>query len=58
MMRAVEKDKSVFVRHEALLALGTLEDRRFAPFVKKFLKDKDPNISESAQIALDRIRNS
>ncbi len=58
LMRAVKKDKSVFVRHEALLALGTLGDRRFAPFVNRYLKDKNLDIAESAQIALDRLKNS
>lgn len=57
-MKAVLEDKSVFVRHESLLALGTLGDKKFVLFVKKFVNDKDPNICESAQIALERIKSS
>ncbi len=55
LMKAVETDTSPFVRHEAMMALGTLGDPSFIPFVKKFLTDSDPNISESAEIALERL---
>ena len=57
-MKAIETDKSVFVRHEALLALATLVDNSFAPFIQKFLKDKNPDISESAEIALQRLKET
>ncbi len=55
LMKAVENDKDVFVRHESLLALATLGDESFKPFIKKYLKDPDKHISESAEIALERF---
>lgn len=56
LVQAVEQDTSVFVRHEALMALGTLGDKSFVPFVKRFLKDPEPAVSESAEIALQRLK--
>ena len=56
LIKAVEKDESPFVRHEALMALGTLGDLSCIPFIKKFLHDPDPNIAESAEIALQRLK--
>ena len=56
LIKAIEEDQNIFVVHEAILALGTLGDRRFIPFIKKFLKDSRAEISESAEIALQRIR--
>ena len=56
LMKAVKEDPSPFVRHEALMALGTLGDSSFIPFVKKFLHDRDPDVAESAEIALQRIQ--
>ena len=55
LMKAVEKDKSIFVRHEAILALATLGKPEFKEFIKKFLDDPEPEIAESAKIALQRI---
>jgi len=55
LMKAIETDKNIFVVHEALLALGTLGKKEFVPFIKKFLNDPRPEISESAEIALQRI---
>ena len=57
LMKAVEEDKNIFVVHEALLALGTLGKKEFVPFIEKFLKDPRPEISESAEIALQRIKS-
>jgi len=56
LMRAIENDKSVFVRHEALLALATLGDLSFIEFIEKYLDDSDPSISESAEIAIQRLK--
>jgi len=39
LMEAAETDTSIFVVHEALMALGTLGDASFIPFVKRFLRD-------------------
>ena len=58
LMQAVEHDKNIFVRHEALLALGTLGKKEFLPFIKKFLSSPEPEISESAEIAIQRIQQT
>ncbi len=58
LMKAVEEDENIFVRHEALLALGTLGKEEFIPFVKRFLSSSEPEIAESAEIALQRIQNT
>src|SRR3989344_7829037 len=55
LMQAVEHDKNIFVRHEAILALGTLGKAEFIPFIKRFLTDPEPEMAESAEIALPRI---
>src|SRR3989344_4402813 len=56
LKRACEKDPNIFVRHEAILALATLGDKKHIPFIETFLKDKDPEIVESAEIALQRLQ--
>ncbi|MSR85948.1 HEAT repeat domain-containing protein [Candidatus Woesearchaeota archaeon] len=58
LKQACEKDPSIFVRHEALLALATLGDKNNLFFIQRFLKDKDPEIVESAEIAIQRLKNS
>jgi deoxyhypusine monooxygenase len=55
LMKAVEDDESIFVRHEALLALATLGSDSAEPFIRKFLGAKEPEIRESAEIALQRL---
>lgn len=55
LMRAVEEDKNIFVRHEAILALGTLGKKEFVPFIKRFINDPEPEMAESAEIALQRV---
>ncbi len=57
LMKSVEEDKNVFVRHESILALATLGDKSFIPFVKKFLNDPEKEMSESAEIALQRLES-
>ncbi|MCA9487355.1 MAG: HEAT repeat domain-containing protein [Nanoarchaeota archaeon] len=56
LMKSVEEDENLFVRHESILALATLGDPRVIPFVERFLKDPDKEMSESAEIALQRLR--
>ena len=56
LMKAIECDNNVFVKHEALLALGTLGRKEFIPFIEKFLDSPIPEVSESAEIALQRIK--
>lgn len=57
LMKSVEEDGSVFVRHEAILALATLGKEEFIPFVEKFLDDKNLEMRESAEIALMRLKS-
>ena len=57
LMKAVETDKNIFVRHEAILALATLGKQEFKNFIKRFLKDSEPEMAESAKIALQRLDN-
>ena len=57
LMKSVEEDENLFVRHEAILALSTLGDEKFIPFVEKFLDDPDVEMSESAEVALQRLRS-
>lgn len=58
LMKAIETDKNIFVRHEAILALATLGKKEFIPFIKKYLNDPEIEIAESAEIALQRIEQS
>lgn len=58
LMKAVEEDKNIFVRHEAILALATLGKKEFIPFVRKFLNDPELEITESAEIALQRLEQT
>lgn len=55
LKKSVEEDKNLFVRHESILALSTLGDKEFIPFVKKFLNAPEKEMSESAEIALQRL---
>jgi HEAT repeat protein len=57
LVKAVKEDKDVFVRHEALLAIGTLDYQEAVPYIRSLLKDLDPHISESAEIALQRLNS-
>ena len=57
LKKSVEEDKNLFVRHESILALSTLGDKEFIPFVKKFLNAPEKEMSESAEIALMRLRS-
>ncbi len=56
LMKAITTDKSIFVVHEALLALATLGDKQYIPFIRKYVQDPRPEISESAEIALERLQ--
>lgn len=57
LMKSVEEDKNLFVRHESILALSTLGKSEFIPFVEKFLDDPEPEMSESAEVALQRLKS-
>lgn len=56
LMKSVETDQNIFVIHEALLALGTLGKEEFIPFIEKYLSDPRSEVSESAEIAIQRIK--
>lgn len=55
LMKAIEEDPHAMVKHEALLALATLGRKEFADFIKKWLTHPDRVVSESAEIALQRL---
>ena len=55
LKKAIEEDENIFVRHEALLALATLNDKSSIPFIEKFINSDEPEIKESAEIALERL---
>lgn len=57
-MEAVEHDPNIFVRHEAVLALATLGKEEFISFIARFINDPEPEMAESAQIALQRIKQT
>ena len=58
LMKAVEGDKNIFVRHESLLALATLGDKSVIPFIEKFINSDELEIKESAEIALQRLKDT
>lgn len=58
LMKAVENDENIFVRHEAILALATLGDKSVIPFIEKFLDSEEVEIKESAEIALQRLNET
>ena len=58
LMKAVEEDKNIFVRHEAILALATLGKREFIPFIKRYINSSELEIAESAEIALQRLEET
>ena len=55
LMKSVEEDENLFVRHESILALATLGDKKFIPFVKRFLDAPEIEMRESAEVALQRL---
>jgi deoxyhypusine monooxygenase len=55
LMKSVEEDQNIFVRHESILALATLGDKEFIPFIERFVNDPEKEMAESAEIALQRL---
>ena len=55
LIQAMENDENPFVVHEAALALGTLGDIRALEPLKRLLSDPNPDIVESAEIAIERL---
>ena len=58
LMKAIEEDENIFVRHEAILALATLGKKEFIPFIKKYINSPELEIAESAEIALQRLEQT
>lgn len=55
LKEAAKNDPNIFVRHEAIIAIGNLSHKDSIPFVKSFLDDFNLEIRESAEIALERL---
>lgn len=49
------RDDNVFVKHEAALALATLGEKDAADAIQKLMDHYNPDVVESAEIALDRL---
>ena len=58
LMKAIENDSNIFVRHEAILALATLGDKSVIPFIERLLNSNELEIKESAEIALQRLNET
>ena len=56
LKKAAKNDSNIFVRHEAIIALGTLNDKSTIPFIETFLNDRNVEIVESAEISLERLK--
>ncbi|MCA9487078.1 MAG: HEAT repeat domain-containing protein [Candidatus Woesearchaeota archaeon] len=57
LRKAIISDPSGIVKHEAILALGTIANEEDIPFLEEQKQSKVKLISESAKIALQRIKN-
>ena len=53
--RLEDVDEDLMVRHEAAEALGAIGDRTALTTLEKFVKDPEPVISESCEVALDLL---
>jgi len=58
LTESIENDSHPVVKHEALLALATLGDRSAIPFIERWLNHPDLLVSESAEIAIQRLESS
>ena len=56
LLKAMQEDDCILVIHEAALALGTIGDMRAEEPLNELLKHEDPLLSESAEIALIRLK--
>mmetsp|Transcript_2025 Transcript_2025/g.5586 ORF Transcript_2025/g.5586 Transcript_2025/m.5586 type:complete len:303 (+) Transcript_2025:76-984(+) len=52
----LETDGDSMVRHEAAEAIGAIGVDDGVPILERFATDKSPEVSETCQVALDRIR--
>ncbi|MCH8906486.1 MAG: hypothetical protein IH840_05290, partial [Candidatus Heimdallarchaeota archaeon] len=56
LLEELRQSQNIFVVHEALMSLGTLENPISRPTIEEFVEDLRPEISISAKIALERLR--
>jgi len=56
LQQAIASDTSLFVQHEALIALGEVGDLSYVPFIQSFLTNDYLEIRESAEIALATLQ--
>lgn len=57
LIQAIENDKSLIVQHVALEVLDYLKDPAYAPFLGKYLAHPKPDLRDTAEIALEIIKN-
>lgn len=55
LIKVLETESNFFTIHESLLALGTIGDKNCEQIIRKFLKHENPEITESAEIGLERL---
>jgi len=58
LIKAIQIDKSKFVVHEAMLALGTTGNHSYMHMISEFLNSKDSDIRQTAQITIQRMQNT
>jgi HEAT repeat protein len=58
LMSVAMSDSSDLVKHEAIEAIGDLgiQNKKVKDFLKKFVKDKNPFIKDTAEIALETLK--
>lgn len=55
LVRVLEHDPHVMVRHEAAEAMGAIGDPVALPVLQRFLRDPNPEVAESCEVALDLL---
>lgn len=55
LAEGIDMDDNDFVIHETLLALSTLGYKEYCPIIRKYLNHSSTEVSESAEIALERL---
>ena len=56
LAEGIRNDSNDFVIHETLLALSTLGYQEFCSTIKAYQDHSSPEVSESAEIALERLK--
>lgn len=52
---AGNKNEASMVRHEAVEALGSIDDERVEKYLREYAQDEDRVVRESAEVALDMV---